>query len=38
MVRMAVEGIDVTERTARRHDRQRCIDQGYEPGDKYSIA
>jgi hypothetical protein len=34
MVRMTAGGIDVTERAARRHDRQRRINQGYEPGDK----
>jgi len=38
MVRMTAGGIDVTERAARRHDRQRCIDQGYEPGDEHGIA
>ena len=32
MVRVAVGKIDVAQRAARRHYRQRCIDQGYESG------
>jgi hypothetical protein len=37
MVRVAVGGIDVTQRATSRHDRQRRIDQGHKPGDEHGI-